>query len=160
MGVGVKSMLKSKSLRPSRQTKASGPEEGVVLVIGVGDVGLVTMPKTLPKFPNGILIKAGVTIVHNDLPPISGREGEGLVQNVVRLRHRIPSRLADRIGCVSRPELLGAVPLYDWSKGGGPLVAVVDVAALPFKLGKRFAGKGELTDGSGEPAVFRLGKVG
>ena len=53
--VGVKSRLKSKSLSPSRQTKESVPEAGVVVVMVAGVV-LLTMLSRLAKFPNVLVV--------------------------------------------------------------------------------------------------------
>jgi hypothetical protein len=50
-------MLKSKSLSPSRQTKESCPEEGVVLVVGDLEVGLVITLNRLAKFPTESVLK-------------------------------------------------------------------------------------------------------
>ena len=51
-------MLKSKSLKPSRQTSESVPEEGVVLAVtGVTPGALVTIPTTLLKFPTLLVLK-------------------------------------------------------------------------------------------------------
>jgi hypothetical protein len=50
-------MLKSKSLNSSRQTKESVPEAGVVLVTGVVELGLVTMPNRHAKFPTLSVLK-------------------------------------------------------------------------------------------------------
>src|SRR5208337_4150613 len=126
---------------------------------GRGSGGVTDNTEQAREIPHGVGAKAGVAIVHIDLPPLFHLVGEALIHNVVRFNYGVTCALAHSVWRKGAGTVWGGA-VVRLVQSGRPLIAVIDVAAAPIKLGKRLPREGKLADGSREAPVLGLREVG